>query len=359
MPQSDTEQGKIITRKGVSSNPIFVTGYMHSGTTLTQKVLGGHDDVFAGGGETRHFSHLTVIEKKYPDLDDEAVLREYATYLLHVICTGYARVNLKGPVDDPLSVIESCGWTAEDIDQLVVAAGSNRDHGALLGTAYDYLTEKAGKKRWLDKSPSYISFLDTILDLFPGAKAVIIVRDPRDILASKLRRTKNQGNYDPVWDSLAWRTAVRTGERARRQYPERVTVVRYEDLVTEPRIVVQQLCEFFDLEFSEDMLSVTWINTSMSDLKGPGIGTGAMGKWRNVLSAEDVYICQKVTQKEMSANNYQPDSIPSTVLVKSPLILGRSAAELLRRLYKEWAVEKRESVADILGYYRRRFTASQ
>ncbi len=357
MTQSDTN---LVDGTGLNEkleNPIFVTGYMHSGTTLTQKVLGGHEQVFAGGGETRHFSHLSVIERRYPDLKDEDVLTEYVTYLLQVICTGYARVNLNGPGDDSLEVIESCGLTSEDINQLASLAEQNRDYATLLGTAYDYLTAKAGKQRWLDKSPDYMSYLDKILTLYPGGKVVIIVRDPRDILASKLRRTKKSGNYDPVWDSLAWRGAVRAGERAKKQYPDKVTIVRYEDLVTEPRATIQRLCEFLDLEYSDDMLSVSWINTSTTGLEGSGIGTGAMGKWRNVLQPEDVYLCQRLAKGEMAENGYEAEEVSSAVLMKSPLIVGRSIGELARRFYKEWAVERRDNLPDMVDYYRARFKA--
>ena len=337
--------------------PIFVTGYMHSGTTLVQTVLGNNDKVFISGGETRHFSHLPIIKQKFPDLDDDQILHDYIIYLLQVICTGYARVNYLAEDTNPMRLLTECGLSESDLQQLMAVARTNRDYATLLGDVYEYLTLKAGKERWLDKSPSYITILDKIFSNYPDACVIEMVRDPRDILASKLRRSKGQGNYDPVWDSLSWRAAVHAGDNARQQYPGKIMRVRYEDLVADPQSAARLLCEFLDLPFVDSMLSVNWINTSIEGLESQGIGTGAMGKWRETLPASDVYICQQLTKREMVENNYPRERIPSAARLKSPIILGRSAGEFVSRLYKQWSVGGKTQLLNVFDGYRVRLKA--
>lgn len=355
--QTDSVRNLPVDEDPERSRPIFIAGYMHTGTTLTQQVLGRHDQVFTGGGETRHFSHLSVIKRKYPDLNDDEVLADYVAYLLQVICTGYSRVNLDNTDQDPLQVIASCGLTSEDVEALLSEARLNRDHAVLMGTAYDYLTAKAGKERWLDKSPGYVMVLDSILELFPESKVIVLVRDPRDILASKLRRSQKQGNYDPLWDTISWRAAVRAGDNARSKYPDRIIRVRYEDLVSDPQHEFRRITEFLDLEYDDKMLSVDWVNTATVGVSGPGIGTSAIGKWRKSLPESDVFVCQQLAKEEMVRNGYQLEDLPPTVRLKSPIIIGRSTGDFVARLYKKWTEGGVDHLLNGVDGYRLRFKA--
>jgi hypothetical protein len=357
LSQTTADNKKSLNLDHKIADPIFVTGFMHSATTLTQSVLGRHSQVFSGGGETRHFTHLSVLEAKYPDLNDDDVLRDYVIYLLRVICTGYGRTNIYHTDKDSLDVIESCGLGEEDVDQLFQIAANNRDHAALLSTAYDYLTTRSGKTRWLDKSPSYIMIVDDLLTRFPGAKVIMLVRDPRDILASKLRRSKKKGNYDPVWDTLSWRAAVRAGDSARMNYPEQVIRVRYEDMVVEPEREFRRICHFLDLPYEKGMLQVSWTNTSIEGLKGSGIGTGAMGKWRGTLPENDVFICQQLSKGEMAENNYFLEPISPGARLNSPIILGRSIGNLIARLRKKWMRGGKDHLLNGVNSYRMRLRA--
>jgi hypothetical protein len=178
--------------------------------------------------------------------------------------------------------------------------------------------------------------------MYPDARVIDLVRDPRDVLTSKWRRAREhgdyEGNYDPVWDTLAWRSAVRAGDDARISYPENILRVRYEDLVVDPRKEAQRICKFLALEYNDSMLSVEWINTSTSDLKGAGIGTSAIGKWRNTLPLADVFLCQRIAKLEMADNHYESEFIPSKEYAKLPLLLARSLCEFTVRLYKKWTI---------------------
>ena len=51
------------------------------------------------------------------------------------------------------------------------------------------MTSKEGKyaSRFLDKYPTYLLITDLIEQVFPGAKHICVVRDPRSVLSSTLR----------------------------------------------------------------------------------------------------------------------------------------------------------------------------
>ncbi|MBD3166255.1 hypothetical protein GF324_06635, partial [bacterium] len=53
---------------GHRMKPLFIVGYMHSGTTLLQNVMGRHDDVFTGSSETKFFEYRYFYKDRFPDL---------------------------------------------------------------------------------------------------------------------------------------------------------------------------------------------------------------------------------------------------------------------------------------------------
>lgn len=332
------------------NRPIFVMGYMHSGTTLLQQIMGRHPDVYVAAGETNHFRNLEVTKGRYPDLADDSTLRDYLIYVINVILRGYAVVNFHES-ERPLVVPAELGISEDAFDHLLQTARETRDHAALLPVVYDFLTHRAGKQRWLDKLPGYVSQYEQLLHYVPDAQFVELIRDPRDILASKRKRTRRGGSFDPLWDSLAWKSAVRAGGDAARRHPGLVLRVRYEDLVRDPAAEVRRICDFLGLSFAPDMLEVGWINTTSASEQREGIGTSAVGKWRRVLSPAAVALAQSVTRDEMAVMGYEPDAVTWRERVQFPLLFVRSGGEFFVRLVNRYRLGGLAYMRNVLRHY--------
>ena len=95
---------KIFTSRDLSgiAPPILVMGYMHSGTTLLQHMMGNHPSIFIAFEETSHFAYLENTKRQFPDLKNEQTLREYLYYLILVVYEGYQRVNFS--MDGPMGL---------------------------------------------------------------------------------------------------------------------------------------------------------------------------------------------------------------------------------------------------------------
>ncbi len=338
------------------NSPILIVGYMHSGTTLLQQILGRHPDLFISGGETRFFMNLSTTARIYPDLDDDQTLRGYLEYLLKVIFTGYADVNFTSDVDYTPVRLQDYGISKADLDDLFQEAQANRSHTALYAITFDYLARKQGKKRWLDKLPGYVSQVERMMKVLPDSQIIELIRDPRDILASKKRRAASRGSYDPIWDSLAWKTAVRAGAEAQQKAPARYLRLRYEDLVSNPEEAARKVCTFLDMQFSVEMLSVGWINstTVQGQQSASQIGTAAIGKWRRILPAAHAAACQRVTKNELQINNYDIESVSPSTYLALPFLAVRSGAEFFLRLYRKWRRGGPDLVRNVVKNYRMR-----
>jgi len=117
-----------------------------------------------------------------------------------------------------------------------------------------YLNEN-GKQFWGDKNPHYASdehkaALPTIIDLFPTAKFVHIVRDGRDVVASVLK--KGWESFDTAHH---WWLSYTTNASAfgATLSPDQFYEVRYEDFVQDDVAHAEALFEFLEIEVTEDV----------------------------------------------------------------------------------------------------------
>jgi hypothetical protein len=148
------------------------------------------------------------------------------------------------------------------------------------------------------------SYIDSLLENCPDAKYVFKVRDPRAFYASAKARKKwkLRNKFGSTLDALnVWRDDQLGGLRAMQlPGPERVYFQRYEDHVASPRTVLEGLCAFLGVRFSEAMLT---FNTRrdvvasaaeggpLENLKRP-LMSDNFGKYKSTLSRTKVRIIE-------------------------------------------------------------------
>ena len=167
-----------------------------------------------------------------------------------------------------------------------------------------------------DQTPRNLYYLGEILELFGTARAVIMVRDPRDVLLSQKNRWKRRqlsavdrrttrrnavrawSGYNPTTISLLWRSGARLAERFAQD--PRVVVVRFEDLLEDPEGQTRRICSGLDLEFDPAMLDVPRVGSShqadQPDVRG--IDRNASGRWKSGLTPTEVWICQRINRDD-------------------------------------------------------------
>jgi hypothetical protein len=117
---------------------------------------------------------------------------------------------------------------------------------------YELYASRFGKSRWGDKTPLYCMHARSIEALLPEAHFVHIIRDGRDVALS-LRPMWFAPGRDVETLAAQWRQCVTAGRQQGclcRHYIE----VRYEQLIEDSRRVLEEICEFLDLEFDNRML---------------------------------------------------------------------------------------------------------
>jgi hypothetical protein len=127
----------------------------------------------------------------------------------------------------------------------------------LLQSLYNQAIKHQQKKYFLDKTPRYYHILDQLLEIFPGAKFLILFRNPMAVLNSILKTwVKDDLSFlaNCVDDLiLAPRKLVYWAYKN----PNRCLKVHYEGIVSDPVMVLKKTCKFLNISYSDEMLHYT------------------------------------------------------------------------------------------------------
>ncbi len=108
------------------------------------------------------------------------------------------------------------------------------------------------------KSPNYFDCLPRLAKEFPGAKFIVIWRDPADVCRSIVRARTDSffAKRGMVQRALLGCRDLKSGYNALTAKGVPVHSVQYEELVSDPGEVMQGVCRFLGLDFDRRMVSL-------------------------------------------------------------------------------------------------------
>jgi hypothetical protein len=191
-----------------------------------------------------------------------------------------------------------------------------RTYARLFGLVLEQYAQRQCKPRWGEQTGLVERFADEIFDAFPTARIVHMVRDPRDRYAASLELWPD-GRGRAGGAAARWLLSTRLAERHHRRYPGRYLVVRYEDLVVDPKATLQSVCDFVDEDFDIEMLSMPavperrdrLVARSSQPLTDSPLTPEYIGMFRGVVPRHELAFIQSVARRSMSALSYAPDEI--------------------------------------------------
>lgn len=225
---------------------VFLVGFPRSGTTLLETVLAGHP-------------HVVTLEEKD---------------------------SLAQAADAYLS-------SGEDLDRL---ASLSPDEAQTQREAYwaavrGFGVEPQGQV-FIDKMPLGTMLLPLISQLFPNARGLFAVRDPRDVVLSCFRRRfgMNAAMYELLTlDGAAtyYDAVMRLADVYRALLPIPQHIVRYESLVDDFENTARSVCDFAGLDWTPTMADIAatararGITTPSAAQLAAGLNRDGQGAWRH------------------------------------------------------------------------------
>jgi hypothetical protein len=121
-------------------------------------------------------------------------------------------------------------------------------------------------QRYLSKNPDFTPALKTLLEEFPNAKIINLIRSPEGMLPSSVNLwAGNWKGYGSPEEEYPLIEVIKEYARHWYEYPnnvlgelpkDRYSVVRFQDLVTNPKKEVSRIYQRFGLKVSEEFLEI-------------------------------------------------------------------------------------------------------
>jgi tetratricopeptide (TPR) repeat protein len=224
---------------------VFLVGFPRSGTTLLEQALAGHPEVLA--------------------LEEAPTLAEpYAEFLSST--DGLARLSTLGEAD--ARIWRSRYWS-EVIARGMMPAG----------------------KVFVDKAPAGTVYLPLVAKLFPDAKVLFAIRDPRDVVLSCFRNNFQLNAMTYAFTDLSetarcYADCMTMAEVYRRALPLDLMEVRHEALVEDFDAELAAIAGFLGIEVTPSMADVA-ATASRRTVRTPsavqvraGLNKRGMARWR-------------------------------------------------------------------------------
>lgn len=166
------------------------------------------------------------------------------------------------------------------------------------------LAARAGCSRWGYKMPGAFRQLPTLLDHYPQARFMFIMRNPYKVLVSyKFMPDGHQDGdprrYHPIAYAIYWRMAVRCYLKYRDTLGSRLTLVQFEDLVQRPQETAERIANFLGSSAPENVSVPEKPNSSFDKARG-----------RAGLTGLETWIVTWLAGPELEALGYSPEKRP-------------------------------------------------
>src|SRR5438067_2076805 len=177
---------------------IFIVGASRSGTTLMRTILERSPRI-AIARENHFVGHLRESEgaryyfRRVGDLHDDDVVRK----IVELIYSGDFQRRSRWREVSPF-----WRWLAGNVAQADMTArllATDRTERAVWAAFLRAYADKQGRPIMGEKTPAHVAYVDTLLSWFPNGRVVHMIRDPRAVFVSDLRRRRGKLRKPYSW----------------------------------------------------------------------------------------------------------------------------------------------------------------
>ena len=283
---------------------IFIVGSSRSGTTMMGRILNNHPHIFTFN-ELHFFGTLWTNSSLKELNSNDAIL--LLSRLLCIQERGFFNQNKIMDFNEKAMHLLAQNKTRDPLE--IYALFLNNISSASLCSIP------------CEQTPNNIYYIKEILDFFPNAKIINMIRDQRDVLLSQKNKWKRRFlgaseipfseairsyiNYHPITMARLWNSSVLYGYNLRNH--KRVKDIKFEQLLSDPEDVIKEICSFLKIDFQQQMLQIPVVGSSTeqdtsNDLL---IDKTKIEKWKKGgLSNAEIYLSQLFSNNMMSQFSY-------------------------------------------------------
>jgi protein-tyrosine sulfotransferase len=194
----------------------------------------------------------------------------------------------------------------EELTQKLLAIASYADYSLLCKMIfYQMLHGKEKIMLFCDKNPENSLHIKILLKVFPEAKFIHMVRDPRDSVNSHSRSFGKKDIYIIARSWVGYNVSI---QKIKEKTPLKFHTLLYEELIVNTKNTLVSLCEFLDVPFSDSMMKNRFMER-MEDMKQnkffkrmekihqsllEPINIKNIGKWEREMNSESIAITEAI-----------------------------------------------------------------
>jgi hypothetical protein len=253
------------------TGPLFIVGMPRSGTKLLRDLLNQNPFIGIPEVESHFIPYLVRRYKDQKDLSTDVLAQKkllddlrLTSFLINMESNGYhmSEADFKKLVN-----WESWASIFESIFRYYAPPG------------------RGAQFIWGDKTPGYVNHLLFLKEIFPRAKFIHIIRDPRDYALS-VRKTWGKNIYRAA---ERWRITLISSHKDGQSLGEDYLEVYFEQLLENSEATMKQISDFLGCEFKDEMINLTRPSEMFGDARGQArIIQGNREKFRTQLSQAEI-----------------------------------------------------------------------
>jgi len=298
---------------------VFIVSRGRSGSTLMQSILDAHPNIYAPV-ESKFVLHLNA---KYNDVNNwnETII---TSFIKDIYTNRKFRLF----------------WNVTQNELMVLfnkyQINTFSDACKIIYLSHHSMFPKEEIKLIVDKNPLHSRFILELLKIFPNAKFIHLIRDPR---AATYSHFKTLMQKDIPQLAFEWRLLNEKIETIKKDIPSLFHTLTYENLVTSPQDEFKKIFDFIKLPFLPELLNAN--NTIKEHYKSnkylsqshhknitTPITNSNIDLWKSKLSPKEVEIINIICEEQLIKYLYTYTKPNYTFRYKITLKYGAARANL-------------------------------
>ncbi len=286
-------------KKTLKNIPItFLVSRGRSGSTLIQSILDAHPNICAPL-ESKFVLHLRTKYEKIDNWNENVInqfIKDLYTNRKFRLFWNITPKELRSKMND------------YEINQF-------SDACKVVYLCHHSFFKKDEIKLIVDKNPLHSRFSDILLNIFPEAKFLHLIRDPRAVTYSHIKSLKQRNASNLAYE---WRLLNERIEQVKLKYSHLFHTFKYEDFTLNPEKEARNIFSFINLPFFPEILdanktlnknykSSTYLSLPQHKSITTPINNNKNKAWEDNLKNDEINLINIICEKQLKKYGYESD----------------------------------------------------
>ena len=297
-------------------SPVFICGHRKTGTTMLINLFDGADDAVVFPDDSTFFymyyprfdSDKYSIEEKKRRMVDVMIGEVHANKVSKANCSESERKKLEQGLKQYQEFFEN--YQGGDYDLKSVLQRFIQGYN-------EAFSKVESPKVWIEKTTSTEIYAQELARIFPKAKFIHIVRDPRDNWGSLKSGWEKRYQHFNDEENRLKQSLLERGDLGMKMGKlnaevlgeDRYRLLRFEDLTSDPKTYMKELASFIGINYSETMeypstFGFPWKGNNFEGVKHDKPSTVNVARWRERISDSDAKLIEFHYREEMKYFGY-------------------------------------------------------